>query len=415
LPATLVQLAESGPPLVFLASEWDETPYAVDVEQLAARRVVRIMRMGRSVLVEPQFYVGELRGAGWTVRVVPRWPDLYRSLRELVGSRPERLVSAFEGAGTDRRVSEAAEAFARAVRVLLDDGLPLTFHPEVRATSSPRGRILVRETYQRFGMRGVGHLVVVRSSRRTTDVRVAAVVATTWEVLRLSGEADHLELRGLDEVVGLVAGEQAAVSSTEALSLIPEALEEQSDRVAVRNLLLLCRDVLTRESRFWGYEATGPGGQARFCNMVRLWELGILSAFESRLQGGAAAALRIADHPLRRGGLRLFDDGGPELDPDSVVYRSGRSLLVIDAKYSAAGAATASDVYQIVCYVDRLQAAAGLLVYVTDGPPWFETIGHDLNECPIMACGVPMVDAARALGEVANRAIIEATALTTDS
>jgi hypothetical protein len=118
------------------------------------------------------------------------------------------------------------------------------------------------------------------------------------------------------------------------------------------------------------YAGTGivehvPGGIARFQDLEDLWELCTHHLVESWLRRSGtpgAAAL----HALRASGIRLFEDGGPELDPDIVVKDGQRITAVFDAKYKAldwGSSGSAADLYQITAYVRRLSARAGILVY----------------------------------------------------
>jgi hypothetical protein len=148
--------------------------------------------------------------------------------------------------------------------------------------------------------------------------------------------------------------------------------------------LLQVSIAILRESRnLWDFEHPVPGGDCRFSDTDRLWETAVFEAMKTTI--GRIARYSVEFHPLRKGGTRLFVDGGPEIDPDIVVFASGRPVLVVDAKYSLSTGADAADVYQITCYTQRLGAAVGLLVYLSPNAKWFSELGRTSDNRHIAA------------------------------
>lgn len=103
-------------------------------------------------------------------------------------------------------------------------------------------------------------------------------------------------------------------------------------------------------------------GVAEFVDLERLWEdaTALLTAAHR-----PSATSTIVQHPLRAAPLTLMTDGGPALDPDTVVYEGSSPRVIVDAKYSITGSPIAGDIYQIAAYVGRLGASAGVLAYVS--------------------------------------------------
>jgi hypothetical protein len=117
-----------------------------------------------------------------------------------------------------------------------------------------------------------------------------------------------------------------------------------------------------------------------FTDADALWERAVHQAMQQSVSPlGWEARL----HPLRTQGFRLFNDGGPEIDPDVLTYGDGGSVLMaVDAKDFTQKTAEASGVYQVTAYARALHAPSGVLIYLAADEDWTEEFGDsDVHVC----------------------------------
>jgi len=205
----------------------------------------------------------------------------------------------------------------------------------------------------------------------------------------------------LDLVGGVIDADLNAVAPDEALVLAGQALEEFETRPEVVRLLNSAIAVLRNEDVLWDTLRPIGGGESRFCDTERLWEVALLSALREQLDG---TALRAELHPLASSGTTLFPGGGPQLDPDIVIYDGAQPSGVVDAKYKVGATADAGDVYQIFGYAERLEARVGILCYVSPGESWTRELGTSPSGATFWAFGVSASDVLGALFTIAAEA-----------
>jgi hypothetical protein len=149
---------------------------------------------------------------------------------------------------------------------------------------------------------------------------------------------------------------------------------------------MICQSILAAERIIWDTEIPVSGGECRFCNMDRLWELAIWTAFRKAAINNNGMSVEF--HPLAKMKMMLLMDGGPRIDPDIVIYREGKPFIIADAKYSESKSAVADDVYQIVCYTQRLKAEKGILIYLSAERGWFSSLGFSADGSELLAAGI---------------------------
>jgi len=382
-----ITLVERGSPVVIPEAEWQTFGLDDLCDTLHAHGVIGMKRVGGFRLLEPRHYVGELQSRGRSLRILPKVEGLLESLRSFVATLPAKLVTAHE----DWQPSEAAAHAdpARALLSALDEvlivGIPATYDRAVVTTSHPRGRILFNETVQELLSRGIRHKARCEHSTRHGDYTLGAVLDTVVRTLVVGGSLPPLLRFEIERLVELFETDSQAFSVEEALSRAQDLLEVYDGQPEVVALLEVSIAILRESRNLWDFERPVPDGDCRFSDTDRLWETAVFEAMRRTI--GRIGRYSVEFHPLRKGGTHLFVDGGPEIDPDIIVFASGRPVLVVDAKYSLSTGADASDVYQITCYTQRLGAAVGLLAYLSPDARWFSELGHTSDSRYIAALG----------------------------
>jgi len=174
---------------------------------------------------------------------------------------------------------------------------------------------------------------------------------------------------------------------TQAIAVTEVLAAQYADRAELGRLLAVVSIILQDEHVVWDEELAISGGVARFCNMDRLWEKAVWTAFTQATSRDPD--FRAELHPLSNMRVTLFENGGPEIDPDAILYYKGQPKLVVDAKYTMATQPSADDIYQILCYSRRVGATRGILLYLTKGEPWSHSVGSGGDGYEVLAAGVP--------------------------
>jgi hypothetical protein len=69
------------------------------------------------------------------------------------------------------------------------------------------------------------------------------------------------------------------------------------------------------------------------------------------------------------------------------AFEAGKPAMIIDAKYSDTEQPAAGDLYQLLCYVRRLKADIGVLVYLSSQSTWHSMVGRAEGNVAIAAGG----------------------------
>jgi hypothetical protein len=217
------------------------------------------------------------------------------------------------------------------------------------------------------------------------DDSLGSVISTVASLLNTGYDiSSALQLR-IGQLVNLF-DEGKILNTQEATIRADTLLRIYSDQPSLVRLLMICQAILRAEQVIWDTDIPVPGGECRFCNMDRLWELAVWTAFKEA--SAAHDDLSVEFHPFGRASIRLLTDGGPRINPDVVVFKNGKPFVIVDAKYSEASSAAADDVYQIVCYTQRLNAVKGTLIYLSPKDGWSEELGRTEGGSVISAGGV---------------------------
>jgi hypothetical protein len=158
-----------------------------------------------------------------------------------------------------------------------------------------------------------------------------------------------------------------------------------------------CEQVLRDEQLMWDWDQGTSDGECRFLDVDRIWEM----ALAERFKRGASdlPSVDVAFHPLRASSTRLLADGGPEIDPDLTLNSPAGVRVVVDAKNSVTDTWQSADVYQVLCYAQRLGAPASLLVYLAE-KTWTTIVGRGHGGVTIAAAGVSVSSPSEGLSAV---------------
>lgn len=382
-----IRLTERGIPAIIPEADW----HAADLEEpcrlLAERGIVGLRRVGAFRVIEPRQFVGHLRLPGRAITVSPYARELFTSLHRFVTAPPDKKFTAQEAqkSVTDTQPLDPAPAFYSALSDTVHMGLPFVYERMTTTTSRPRGRLLFNDTVRTLRTRGISHRVVCSVSVRRVDDSLGSVISTVASLLNTGYDiSSALQLR-IGQLVNLF-DEGKILNTQEATIRADTLLRIYSDQPSLVRLLMICQAILRAEQVIWDTDIPVPGGECRFCNMDRLWELAVWTAFKEA--SAAHDDLSVEFHPFGRASIRLLTDGGPRINPDVVVFKNGKPFVIVDAKYSEASSAAADDVYQIVCYTQRLNAVKGTLIYLSPKDGWSEELGRTEGGSVISAGGV---------------------------
>ena len=383
-----IRLIERGVPAILEEGSW------IGVEQddrwrlFQSLRVVRTVVNGRYRLLEPRQFVGSFRSNYWSIRVDPRHPEFFEALCAFVGQWPSKqapIVDDARDASAGARADAEAAFFIAAERAI-NSGLPFLYSTRLVTTSRPHGRVRFTDTIRRLQSRGVRHKVVCEEPIRYGDPILRGVLGTTMVLLRDRSLPQSAPRRRLELISDIV--EPTVLKTNDAIHGANHLIATYSDWPEVTLLASVCKAILTSAADIWDIQHQLDGGECRFCNIDRLWEIGLLQAFK---HVGARRGLKAEFHPYGSSNVTLFDTGGPEIDPDIVVFHQGAPKIIVDAKYSIKREPDAGDVYQIVCYTSRLKARMGVLVYLADSDsPWLKELGQTAEGAKCFAAGVPL-------------------------
>lgn len=367
-------LVEQGEPVVVPDGDWADATAGEPLRRLATAGVIGARRSNGFVILEPRQYVGHLRFPGRSITIVPKSTGMAALMRGLATNIPDKIASG-EQRLSDRGASQVVDPGALFVETFdgaVWAGLPFDYRTRDIVTSRPRGKLLFGDTLRHLASHGIRHAVWASLPERVVDPELGDLVTTTASILLSESGLSGEDASRLNRLAPLVDSIGSVVTTDEGLQLAAGAVTRHEGRPEIGRLLAACEAVLRRETGVWDVQFAVPGGECRFSDMNRLWEVAVLVAHRR----AAAAGLRIELHPLRRAGISVTDGDGPEVDPDILVYAGDAICAVVDAKYVEARAPVADDVYQVMSYARRLESPVAILVYVSPGPTWSRDLGR---------------------------------------
>jgi hypothetical protein len=402
-----IELTQRGSPAVVSRSAYEEH-WCNGLETLVAHRIIRLEHRADLVLVYPNQYVGTARCAGRRLRIQARYPELLLQLRRNFPlHRRDVPLEGFDPADERKTTSDFAVRFLTALSEVINHGVPFNYKKRQYEGPSLVGSLNVGQTIRRFASRNIHHEAVTERSVKTFDSTVVDVIWHATDVLREFGVLSAHEEAALDVMLTAIELRCRELSLSEALSAAESLPIKYTDRPDIVELAACCLEVLAHNRTEYDIEAATGDVSFSFTDADALWERAVHQAMQ---QSVSPRGWRARLHPLRGTGFRLFEDGGPEIDPDVLAYFHDNSVLMpVDAKDFAQRSADASGVYQVTAYARALHAPTATLIYLAFEEDWVEEFGE--QSLRIYAVGVRptgtdvLIRLARACGEIAARAV----------
>jgi hypothetical protein len=376
-------LREQGDPQPVSSLEYQA--WAPILEVLQAHKILRVRATENAVLVSANQFAGVARSPVGVVRINARHPSVVRLLRNLlVSSRRAVNSDAYSPGQVEKYGRDLTSAFLRALDDLLFVGLPFRYETSVRASSTVDGTINMDRTVAEYIAYGIHHIAVVQRSIRIAHESLCQVITAVVAALQDSDLLTMPELAMLDLKLNIFPKTDQQLSLSDAATLVKyvavefEANPEVSLVCEIASLILAGEDLATDVA----YEH-GPIS-FRFTDTNSLWEV----AVQAYMRAAAVKVnLRSELHPYRNSVMNLFPDGGPNIDPDGVIYSATTPAAVFDAKSYGSGGADPDGVYQVVSYSRRLGVTRAALLYLVEGTGWSATFGD--ADVRIYAFGIP--------------------------
>lgn len=385
-----LNLQERGSSVVVSLDQWRSHSLDQPMKALASKNVIRIARSNAGFVVTPGNYVGELVLPSARVRIEPKSPSVLAAMDKLALLAKERhlqhLRSDDDADGSKK--GDPASEFRDALVDCVYEGIPWQYAKATEPTSFPRGRIEFGRTVRQLATKGIRHRVIVTRPVHRQHEQFVRVVQSVISVLPNIAGATSKTLREVHTLSQAFDTAEPFGSSDEAIEaayVLLQSFSVEPSRSAAR-LIDCCIRILEREHLFAGWVAHVPNGIARFRNIEELWERCVQVLVDVWLRDlGVRADAHL--HGLRGREVRLFDDGGPVLDPDVVIEATGTIIAAVDAKYKllnlmSSGAST--DLYQLTCYVRSLSASLGILVHLAERDEYAKVVGTTSEGSPIV-------------------------------
>lgn len=379
-----IHLRERGSPQIISREDWVTSGCISDATELSRLGVVKITQSGSYLLIEPKTLVGIFDSPRLKLEVTAKSPTLSAELlKRIEGWRKKTRQDDIFEIGTASQIESVWKAFETLLSNLHREGLPWSYSRKTQTTSTPRGKILFRETMSRLISRGINHQVVSSSQTRNYyDNFAPALDAVRRRMMTMeAGTPPSIRSKVL-RLISLAGDLSIPIPETQANEEFEELIHLEG-HPALFSLCLFCMQILDGNEYYRISRKIGSG-IAEFVDLEKLWESAVQMLLE---QHRSCEDVQVRLHPLRRGGLTLFDDGGPEIDPDIVTYHGHRQHSVVDAKYSIATTPSADDVYQVSSYMSRLNCRIGILAYVSENNKTkVQKIGTLTNGGELFAC-----------------------------
>ncbi len=358
-----IVLRERGSPQVISRAQLGESNCIHDIADLARLNIVKIVQSSSYLLVEPKSLVGSYNSPRLRLDVAPKSPELASGLLMRLDNWRRRVdVEDPNKTGEAFQARNLWTTFEQLLSNLHREGLPWIYSRKTVISSTPRGRIDFRHTLNRVLSRGINHQVASSiQARNHFDGFAPSLDAVRRRIATIEVNAPSLRGR-VGKLIELTGDSSRPFSVIDARKIFEE-LYQLEGHPALMAICSFCSQVLRGEDSIRISQPVGSG-VAEFVDLERLWEEAVrmLLSHQSCCTRGTVRL-----HPIRGSGQTLFDDGGPEIDPDIVCYRGSLPILVVDAKYSVAASPSANDIYQLSSYVTRLGCESGALAYVAAG------------------------------------------------
>lgn len=378
-----IELTQRGGPAVVRRQDYEDY-WATGLSVLVGYRIVRLEHHGEYTLVYPSQYVGYARCGGRRLVIKPKFDELLLQLRRNFPlNRRDAPLQGFDPTHERSVVSDLIIRFLHTLSEVVNQGVPFHYVKHTFAGPSLRGHLSVGKTIRRFTTRNIHHEAVTERRKKTTDPAIVDVLWRTTTCLSEIGALSQNEEAMLGVFLTAVGPPADEPSLSEAIAITERASDLYSSRLDVVALMRCCRDVLSLDRTEHDIEASTGNVLFTFTDVDALWERAVHQATRQAVAGyGWQSRL----HPLRGSTIRMFADGGPQIDPDVLVYSDNAPLIAFDAKDFAQRSPEASGVYQVAAYARTLQTPAAALIYLATEEDWLEVFGD--SSVAVYAVGV---------------------------
>ncbi|WP_367649971.1 hypothetical protein [Nocardioides sp. zg-1230] len=266
--------------------------------------------------------------------------------------------------------------YLTALMAVLAEGVPFEYESKRDNSSAPRGSFDMSGTIREFAARGIAHRAVSHVSIRHTDQDIVSLCQRVSEMVRDLTLASEQESATMAQLLdGIRTSDRVQETDEDSRTLALRISSRYPERPDVLHLVATCEALLNEEHTGTMARVTASSGSYRFADADALWERAVHAAFQTALAG--RAGFEVALHPLRGSSTPLFSDGGPDIDPDVIVFRDGHPWMVVDAKDYLAASPDPSGVYQVYAYAKHLQIEHAALAYLAADRPWQSKFGDN--------------------------------------
>ncbi len=385
LTMTELTLRQHGEPTVLTREDY-EGRWIEYLTVLERHKILGVQPNGPHILIHPNQYVGIGRCPVGRIRIEPRFPDLLVELKHLF-PRQHRgvLLPGYAPAANRVAGSDTPAIFIDQLNEVLYIGLPFDYQHQTSRSSVLSGSLDIGRTIKEFDSLGIHHRAVVRQKKRITNTALVAIIYTVLDLLADEQLLSAEEAAHADFLSGGLPPRSDHNTPREAIGLIELQEENEGGRTDVIRLCEIAKNILIDATSLEDFEYTADKVMFRFTDTDALWERAVQVCLG---QAAAHVAWDSHLHPMRGISTPLYPDGGPNIDPDVVVYGDGSARIIVDAKDYATHAPDAGGVYQISSYARHLGVTHAALVYLAAGREWSESFGD--TSVRIHAFGIPV-------------------------
>lgn len=391
-----INLKERGTPKLVPRDECLKAGCINDIAALSQLGAVKVTHANEHLLIEPKNLVGVFDSARLRLEVKSKTPELSSGLIKIITGWRKKINVA--DPSKNGELSDAEGLWKRFEILLLDvhrEGLPWSYRIHEHNSSTPRGRILFRESMNRLASKGISHQLIFNAQTREFFEDFAPLLDAVRRRIISMEEGLPSNRSKVFQLINLVGDLSKPISIGDAQIAIKK-LTALEGRPALKTLCKFCAEIIDASETFHISQNIGSG-VAEFIDLEKLWESAVQMLLEQHIQ---SAAERVLAHPLRGKKLTLFNDGGPTIDPDIITYRGALQYAVVDAKYIIASTPSADDVYQLCAYQSRLKCDIGIIAYVSENAQAeVQKIGTLSDGSQLFACFLTL-DAFNAHGRI---------------
>lgn len=381
--AITIHLIERGSAHVVAMQDWFSADCERDARELVKLGVIKISISQNHVLIEPKTLIGSFISKGLKLYIASKIDGVSNFVISNIKNWRKFIDQENPGEkGSSLGEASSWRSFEILLKKLHNEGLPWEYNSATEETSTPRGRILFKDTITKLHSRGISHRVFSRKQVREYLFDLALCLDAVRRKLDIVDPVGREEKYCVQRLIDMISERENIISEVDAFIRLEPFLNIYG-RPALGRIAYFGRKILEGKEEYRISERVGSG-IAEFVDMEKLWEHAVHMLVQMSVSNSGLNAVM---HPLRSSNTHLFNNGGPKLDPDIIVFDHCNTIAIVDAKYSLTSTPSASDVYQITSYCTRLKANMGLLAYVSDnGTSRISKIGCLDNGVPLFAC-----------------------------